>query len=68
MRRIEQASYGRREIEIAEQEMPGIMALRNKAKVRKHKVGETETEAYSEAVVVASTHSHSRDFPSLAFA
>ena len=32
MRRIEQAPYGRREIEIAEQEMPGIMALRNKAK------------------------------------
>merc|ERR1719295_1830125 len=32
VRRIEQASYGRREIEIAEQEMPGIMALRNKAK------------------------------------
>ncbi len=34
VRRIEQATYGRREIEIAEQEMPGIMALRNKAKVR----------------------------------
>lgn len=33
VRRIEQHSYGRREIEIAEQEMPGIMALRNKAKV-----------------------------------
>ena len=33
VRRIEQAPYGRREIEIAEQEMPGIMALRNKAKV-----------------------------------
>ena len=32
VRRIEQASYGRREIEIAEQEMPGIMALRNKAR------------------------------------
>ena len=32
VRRIEQAPYGRREIEIAEQEMPGIMALRNKAK------------------------------------
>merc|ERR1719414_2791285 len=31
VRRIEQASYGRREIEIAEQEMPGIMALRKKA-------------------------------------
>ena len=28
-----QASYGRREIEIAEQEMPGIMALRKKASV-----------------------------------
>jgi adenosylhomocysteinase len=33
VRRIEQHTYGRREIEIAEQEMPGIMALRNKAKV-----------------------------------
>jgi adenosylhomocysteinase len=33
VRRIEQHSYGRREIEIAEQEMPGIMALRKKAKV-----------------------------------
>ncbi len=32
VRRIEQASYGRREIEIAEQEMPGMMALRSKAK------------------------------------
>merc|ERR1719288_502548 len=32
VRRIEQHSYGRREIEIAEQEMPGIMALRHKAK------------------------------------
>ena len=30
---IFQASYGRREIEIAEQEMPGIMALRKKASV-----------------------------------
>ena len=30
-----QASYGRREIEIAEQEMPGIMALRKKASVSK---------------------------------
>jgi S-adenosylhomocysteine hydrolase len=28
-----QHTYGRREIEIAEQEMPGIMALRKKAKV-----------------------------------
>lgn len=35
VRRIEQHSYGRREIEIAEQEMPGIMALRNKAKADK---------------------------------
>ena len=34
VRKIEQHSYGRREIEIAEQEMPGIMALRKKAKVR----------------------------------
>ena len=34
VRKIEQHTYGRREIEIAEQEMPGIMALRNKAKVR----------------------------------
>merc|ERR1711992_466072 len=32
VKRIEQHTYGRREIEIAEQEMPGIMALRNKAK------------------------------------
>ena len=35
VRKIEQHTYGRREIEIAEQEMPGIMALRKKAKVRK---------------------------------
>ena len=39
MRRIEQAPYGRREIEIAEQEMPGIMALRNKAKADKPLTG-----------------------------
>eukprot|EP00095_Tigriopus_kingsejongensis_P008462 snap_masked-scaffold18_size714446-processed-gene-3.6 protein:Tk08462 transcript:snap_masked-scaffold18_size714446-processed-gene-3.6-mRNA-1 annotation:"hypothetical protein SINV_08970" len=39
VRRIEQASYGRREIEIAEQEMPGIMALRNKAKDDRPLVG-----------------------------
>lgn len=32
MSRLKQAPYGRREIEIAEQEMPGIMALRRKAK------------------------------------
>ena len=32
VRRIQQHSYGRREIQIAEQEMPGIMALRHKAK------------------------------------
>merc|ERR1719454_739692 len=32
VRKISQHSYGRREIEIAEQEMPGIMALRHKAK------------------------------------
>merc|ERR1711953_1423865 len=32
VRKIEQHTYGRREIEIAEQEMPGIIALRNKAK------------------------------------
>jgi len=31
-KRISQHNYGRREIEIAEQEMPGIMALRHKAK------------------------------------
>merc|ERR1719322_1491514 len=31
VRRVTQASYGRREIEIAEQEMHGIMALRKKA-------------------------------------
>eukprot|EP00094_Tigriopus_californicus_P009289 TCALIF_08955-PB protein Name:"Similar to AHCYL2 Putative adenosylhomocysteinase 3 (Homo sapiens)" AED:0.20 eAED:0.21 QI:250/0.77/0.8/1/1/1/10/349/585 len=47
VRRIEQASYGRREIEIAEQEMPGIMALRNKAKDDKPLVG---------AKVVGCTH------------
>lgn len=39
VRRIEQAPYGRREIEIAEQEMPGIMALRNKAKADKPLTG-----------------------------
>ena len=38
VRRIEQHSYGRREIEIAEQEMPGIMALRKKAKVLNWKI------------------------------
>jgi len=32
VKRISQHTYGRREIEIAEQEMPGIMALRHKAK------------------------------------
>merc|ERR1712212_1456871 len=32
IKRISQHAYGRREIEIAEQEMPGIMALRHKAK------------------------------------
>merc|ERR1719232_918381 len=32
VKKIGQHSYGRREIEIAEQEMPGIMALRHKAK------------------------------------
>jgi len=32
VKKISQHSYGRREIEIAEQEMPGIMALRHKAK------------------------------------
>merc|ERR1712223_1353800 len=32
VKKIVQHSYGRREIEIAEQEMPGIMALRHKAK------------------------------------
>ena len=38
VRNIEQYFFGRREIEIAEQEMPGIMALRKRAredKVRK---------------------------------
>merc|ERR1711953_353329 len=39
VKRIEQASYGRREIEIAEQEMPGIMALRKKASDDKPLVG-----------------------------
>ena len=47
VRRIEQASYGRREIEIAEQEMPGIMALRNKAK---------EDKPLSGAKIVGCTH------------
>lgn len=32
VKKISQHAYGRREIEIAEQEMPGIMALRHKAK------------------------------------
>jgi len=32
IKRLSQHNYGRREIEIAEQEMPGIMALRHKAK------------------------------------
>jgi len=32
IKRISQHAYGRREIEIAEQEMPGIMALRQRAK------------------------------------
>ncbi|KOB69742.1 Adenosylhomocysteinase [Operophtera brumata] len=32
VRNIEQNAFGRREIEIAEQEMPGIMALRARAK------------------------------------
>lgn len=31
MRNINQQAFGRREIEIAEQEMPGIMALRKRA-------------------------------------
>ena len=31
VRNIEQAAFGRREIEIAEQEMPGLMALRKRA-------------------------------------
>lgn len=31
MRNINQYAFGRREIEIAEQEMPGIMALRRRA-------------------------------------
>lgn len=31
MRNINQHAFGRREIEIAEQEMPGIMALRKRA-------------------------------------
>jgi len=39
VRKIEQHTYGRREIEIAEQEMPGIMALRNKAKEDKPLTG-----------------------------
>ncbi|CAH8565084.1 unnamed protein product [Schistosoma rodhaini] len=32
VQKIRQASFGRREIEIAEQEMPGLMALRKRAK------------------------------------
>merc|ERR1711971_81163 len=39
VRKIEQHTYGRREIEIAEQEMPGIMALRKKAKEDKPLTG-----------------------------
>ncbi|CAF3409965.1 unnamed protein product [Rotaria socialis] len=35
VRRIKHAQYGRREIEIAEQEMPGLMALRRRAEVDK---------------------------------
>jgi hypothetical protein len=32
VRNIDQHAFGRREIEIAEQEMPGIMALRKRAR------------------------------------
>ncbi|CAF0916288.1 unnamed protein product [Didymodactylos carnosus] len=35
VRRIKYATYGRREIEIAEQEMPGLMALRRRAEADK---------------------------------
>lgn len=47
VRRIAQASYGRREIEIAEQEMPGIMALRKKA---------SDDKPLSGAKIVGCTH------------
>jgi S-adenosylhomocysteine hydrolase len=42
---VRQHSYGRREIEIAEQEMPGIMALRKKAKVYKIQISSSISSA-----------------------
>lgn len=39
VRNIDQHAFGRREIEIAEQEMPGIMALRKRAKDDKVREG-----------------------------
>merc|ERR1719153_152713 len=47
VRKISAHSYGRREIEIAEQEMPGIMALRAKAK---------EDQPLKSARIVGCTH------------
>ena len=47
VRKISSHSYGRREIEIAEQEMPGIMALRHKAK---------EDQPLKAAKIVGCTH------------
>merc|ERR1711971_1018018 len=47
VRKISQHSYGRREIEIAEQEMAGIMALRHKAK---------EDKPLKQARIVGCTH------------
>jgi adenosylhomocysteinase len=47
VRKISAHSYGRREIEIAEQEMPGIMALRHKAR---------EDQPLKAAKIVGCTH------------
>ena len=54
-----QASYGRREIEIAEQEMPGIMALRKKASVSDMiwvKMVFSENHALDNAMLCKSNH------------
>ena len=55
VRRIEQAPYGRREIEIAEQEMPGIMALRNKAKGWIHQSSLTHLKVSSDWIITILT-------------
>ncbi|GBP18337.1 Adenosylhomocysteinase 3 [Eumeta japonica] len=47
VRNVEQHAFGRREIEIAEQEMPGIMALRARAK---------EDKPLKDAKIVGCTH------------